>query len=87
MAGSQGTGHEIHPRNIEANSINVTVSAVRIIHDSVNTLPFLVEHTGDVSSIKPLSPLQEIEKILVDRKARFPSLETFLQCLEWRKDL
>ena len=53
------------------NSINVTVSAVPIVQDSVNTLPLLVEHAGDVSGIKPLSPFQEIEKILVDRKTRF----------------
>ena len=56
---------------LSANSIDVTVSAVRIIHDSVNTFPFLVEHAGDVSVVKSLGPLQEIEKILVNRKTRF----------------
>src|SRR5580693_9472972 len=71
MAGSKGTSYQIDARNIDANPIDITVSALSIIEDSVNPLPLLVQHARDVIAVKFFSAFQEIEKIFVDGKTRF----------------
>ena len=82
LAGSKGTSHQIDSRNIGTNTFDVTVSAVPIIQDSVNTLPLLFEHTHDVSVKKFFGPFQEIKKILVN--ARNSLFEVGRRCVASR---